>query len=229
MKSSGNGKNLKTFYSHIIQLSETEPGKFSSLIDSIKTDIEQKRSTDILDYEKLYLDMNEKYGFDIGLISILFFNLIKLNKNEAIYTPAGLPHAYVRGNIIECMANSDNVIRAGLTKKFTDINNLIELIDYETGKPEFVEVRQKGSTRLFITPAEEFNIDQTELNIEEIFSSENNQPVILLVTEGSMVMTYDKGLLHLHKGMSVFIPAAVKYYKLNCKKKCEFFRAGIKL
>ena len=85
---------------------------------------------------KEYLENNEKqflaeynnYGIDVGLISILLFNFISLKSGEAIFTEAGVPHAYLKGNIIECMANSDNVVRAGLTPKFKDVKTLTKML-----------------------------------------------------------------------------------------------------
>ncbi len=79
------------------------------------------------------MEQYKLYGYDIGLISFFLFNLIELKPRQAIFTDAGIPHAYIKGNIIECMANSDNVVRAGLTNKFQDIEVLIDILNYKFG------------------------------------------------------------------------------------------------
>ena len=85
----------------------------------------------------IYKKAREQYGTDVGLLYIFIMNLVELKKGEGIFIKAGVPHAYIHGNIIECMANSDNVVRAGLTPKFKDIVQLTNILTYEYGKPEW--------------------------------------------------------------------------------------------
>ncbi len=221
-------ESLKIFYSSIITGSESDPANFNSLIDSIKVRIETVNNG-MKDFESLFLEMYNKYGYDIGLISILFFNLLKLQAGEAIYTPAGLPHAYVGGNIIECMANSDNVIRAGLTPKFKDINNLLKLMDYTPATPELVSTVECAYGKSYKTPAKEFSVEHWELNRDSTTSFKNSQPVILLLTEGSLEIACESGVLIVQKGSSVLIPALLAEYKISCKGDCKIFKVGINL
>lgn len=67
---------------------------------------------------------------DPGLFSIYLFNYYDLKKGEAIFLGPNIPHAYLKGEILECMADSDNVVRGGLTSKFKDINVLLSMLDY---------------------------------------------------------------------------------------------------
>jgi len=60
------------------------------------------------------------YNEDIGIIVSMLMNYVKLGNGECIVMEENEPHAYIGGNCIECMANSDNVIRAGFTNKFKD-------------------------------------------------------------------------------------------------------------
>ncbi|MFN2271768.1 MAG: mannose-6-phosphate isomerase, class I, partial [Anaerolineae bacterium] len=63
--------------------------------------------------ERLFLEMREKYsGADVGLFTIFLLNLLHLKAGQGLFIKAGIPHAYLKGNIVECMANSDNVVRA---------------------------------------------------------------------------------------------------------------------
>lgn len=80
--------------------------------------------------EKLVLRLEKEYPDDVGVIASLFFNYVKLNPGEALYLGPNEPHAYIYGECIECMATSDNVVRAGLTSKKRDIDILCSMLTY---------------------------------------------------------------------------------------------------
>ena len=87
----------------------------------------------------------------------------KLSPGSSLFVPANTPHAYVTGEIIECMACSDNVIRCGLTPKFKDVAVLCESLSYDTeqaapGGGEDIG----GNTRLYRPPVEDFEVRFTE-------------------------------------------------------------------
>jgi len=79
----------------------------------------------------LVLQLEKQYPADIGVISAFFLNYVKLNSGEALYLGANEPHAYLYGDCIECMATSDNVVRAGLTPKLRDIQTLCSMLTYK--------------------------------------------------------------------------------------------------
>lgn len=83
--------------------------------------------------EQLVLKLNEQYPKDVGVLSAYFLNLIELKRGEAIYLAANMPHAYLSGELVEAMATSDSVIRAGLTPKFRDTAVLCSSLTYEQG------------------------------------------------------------------------------------------------
>jgi len=119
---------LKKIYSNLMQSSTTIISKcvdaHLQLISSI--------SDSNIELSHLFQRLNKQYpGGDVGLFSIYFFNYIILNPGEAILLKANIPHAYIHGQCIECMACSDNVVRAGLTPKFKDISTLIDMLDYQ--------------------------------------------------------------------------------------------------
>jgi mannose-6-phosphate isomerase len=77
-------------------------------------------------------DLHTTYpGGDVGVLSVFFLNFLRLSPGEAIFIPANTPHAYLSGEILECMQNSDNVIRGGLTPKFKDVEVLIDSLSYD--------------------------------------------------------------------------------------------------
>lgn len=85
----------------------------------------------LTDKERLALELEEQYPDDVGVISSFFFNYVKLNPGEALYLGPNEPHAYLSGECIECMATSDNVVRAGLTPKFRDVSTLCSMLTYK--------------------------------------------------------------------------------------------------
>lgn len=71
-----------------------------------------------------------QFGDDIGIFVLFFLNFVTLEPGEALFLVADDIHAYVSGDIIECMAASDNVVRAGLTPKFKDTTTLVDMLTY---------------------------------------------------------------------------------------------------
>ena len=80
--------------------------------------------------EQLVLSLEKQYPGDVGVLAAFFLNFVKLNPGEALYVSANEPHAYLSGECIECMATSDNVVRAGLTPKYRDVQTLCSMLTY---------------------------------------------------------------------------------------------------
>ena len=84
------------------------------------------------------LTYNQGARIDRGIFSIYFFNLVNLHPGEAIFQDAGLPHAYLEGQNVEIMANSDNVLRGGLTPKHVDVPELMKHVRFEATNPRIL-------------------------------------------------------------------------------------------
>ncbi|WAR27262.1 MPI-like protein [Mya arenaria] len=129
-----------------------------------------RQNKDILDRE---------FPGDVGGFSVFFLNVIHLKKGEAIFLEANLPHAYLSGDCMECMACSDNVVRAGLTPKFIDTETLLQMLNY-TGKPaednkyQPSVFKENGVTiRRFTPPIADFSV--TEILVDAAQTSFNLQ------------------------------------------------------
>jgi len=85
----------------------------------------------LTDKEQLVLRLERQYPSDVGVIAAFFLNLVKLNPGEALFLGANEPHAYLSGECVECMATSDNVVRAGLTPKHRDVQTLCSMLTYK--------------------------------------------------------------------------------------------------
>jgi len=82
--------------------------------------------------------LSEQFPGDIGIFSVFFFNYVKLHAGQCLYMAQNVPHFYLSGDIVECMATSDNVVRGGLTPKFKDVEVLCEMLCYAGGPPNIV-------------------------------------------------------------------------------------------
>lgn len=208
-------KNLdKEIYSQIMNCNfEKLEIVIKSLINSIN---QQKKKSKI---ENQFLMEYENYGIDIGLISLLLFNFIELKNGEAIFTPAGIPHAYLGGNIIECMANSDNVVRAGLTNKFKDIKTLTQILQTDLSKTN-AKIHQNKNITEYKTSAEEFKIKNVKLNSAfPKVTFKNKLPEIHLVTKGKIKISCGNETTIFTKGETFLKPAILNSYTFTTVNK----------
>ena len=121
---------------------------------------------------------NTQFPADIGLFNLFFLNIVTLNPGDAMYLKADDIHAYISGDVIECMASSDNVIRAGFTPKFQDVDTLTEIltydhepaekqylvpVDYPYVKLDRAAYSSGSSALLYDPPIEEFSVVRTLL------------------------------------------------------------------
>jgi mannose-6-phosphate isomerase len=117
--------------------------------------------------DSLMLRLNEQYPKDIGIFSALFLNYLRLSPGEALYLAANEPHAYLSGDIVECMANSDNVVRAGLTPKLKDVDTLTSMLTYLPNKQQpmtghIVTETDSACLRMYPSLMPEFDIKRLQ-------------------------------------------------------------------
>uniref|UniRef100_M8CV90 Mannose-6-phosphate isomerase n=1 Tax=Aegilops tauschii TaxID=37682 RepID=M8CV90_AEGTA len=111
--------------------------------------------------EQLVLSLEQQYPGDVGVLSAFFFNYVKLRPGEALYIGANEPHAYLSGECVECMATSDNVIRAGLTPKYKDVQTLCSMLTYKQMFPEILQgVLVQPYVIRYTPPFDEFEVDR---------------------------------------------------------------------
>jgi mannose-6-phosphate isomerase len=183
--------------------------------------------------ERLFLDQRRIYsGADVGLFAIFLLNLVHLQPGQGIFLDAGVPHAYVKGNIIECMANSDNVVRVGLTPKFKDVPTCIEITDYEPKPVQVLEGEPGAALTVYETPTPEFRLSRYMMNCSDVREEQTGGgPQSLLVTRGNVLIHWntgsERGEQILQRGQSVFIPAVLSTFTLTAEGDAEIFKADI--
>lgn len=218
-------ETVKLIYSKIMRSSGEELEK---AINEIKIQIENKLEP--TEEEKQFLIQYEIYGIDAGLISILLFNFVKLKPGEAIFTKDGVPHAYIKGNIVECMANSDNVVRAGLTPKYKDVDTLLEMLNYEDGEPAVINDPESNIVQ-YKTPAEEFELVKYKFTESKTMYFDNNKTILIGICMDGNVSIYDgnndKNYLNVEKGKSFLIPASLHEFNLAVGNNTTFYIAKV--
>jgi len=144
---------------------------------------------------------------DIGILSPLFLNVVELGIGEALYQGAGELHAYLDGFGVELMANSDNVLRGGLSPKHIDVPELLRVLDFKSTIPQALHAVDNGSSiRYFSSPAAEFSLALSDIRLENsLCLSSKTGPMILLVLSGTIVLEDGHESLALRRGESAFI------------------------
>lgn len=152
-------------------------------------------------------------NYDIGIFSIYFFNLLEVQKGEAVFQDAGVPHAYLEGQNIELMANSDNVLRCGLTPKHIDIPELLQHVVFEATHPEILKGAMGADSleRTFNTVAKDFLLSELLLEQGTIFEASSEAAIIMIVTEGEVKVSSADDILEVSKGGSFLLTAGAHY------------------
>lgn len=164
---------------------------------------------------------------DIGLFCLYFLNYRVLERGDGVFLKADVPHAYLKGNIIECMANSDNVVRAGLTPKFVDVENLAKIVLVECSPLVTQAAEDNGlGGECYRVPISEFEVhtwkaEQETLDVE---MARLSGPRILVVTEGQVSASAEGESVVAQKG-EVLLLADACSSSLRLSKGTEIFMA----
>lgn len=225
LKTMPDSHGLKKFYTALMTM---DPAKQKRVVDEAVQNIDKIYDQDSAIWMK---KLSEEYPSDIGILSPILLNLICLEPGQALFLPAGELHAYLAGLGIELMANSDNVLRGGLTAKHIDLPELLKVVNFEPHPVELLETKDCGANeKLFITPADEFVLSLITVSEEKSYISSTHRSADILLCSGGEATMQDTGTknsIHIKKGDSVLIPAAVKAYKISGN--AGFYKAAVPL
>ncbi len=171
---------------------------------------------------------NNSVNIDRGIFSIYFFNILNLSKGEAIFQGAGLPHAYLEGKNMELMANSDNVLRGGLTSKHIDIVELLKNTRFEETNPTILHGVQnkENSEVVYKTNAKDFELSKIELLPTQTHQSVAISVEILIALDGKAIVSENRKQITLEKGKALLIVANTNY-KISAPLGAEIYRARV--
>jgi mannose-6-phosphate isomerase len=145
---------------------------------------------------------------DLGIVASLLLRYAVLRPGEAVFLPAGGLHAYLRGTGVELLANSDNVVRAGLTPKHIDVPELLKLTNPAVDVPVIEPRRLGGGVYAYDSPAPEFRLYRAELGSGAATLPGAGCARVVLCTEGAVALRANSGTLKVAKGESCYLSAA---------------------
>lgn len=142
---------------------------------------------DRTDLDNLIIKLAKQFPGDAGIFAPIIFNHLKLKTGDAFYIGANEPHAYIQGDILECMACSDNVVRAGLTPKMKDVDTLVKMLTYKCTTPTITRGQKKDQhCTLYVPPVKDFAMEIVELRPGESYKLKDvRSPSIILTLNGS--------------------------------------------
>lgn len=208
-------KGLETFFANIMRL---DANRCADLVSTVVAKVNRLApENEAFDW---VLRLHARYPGDIGVLSPLLLNLIRLDPGQALFLASGQLHAYLEGVGVELMANSDNVLRGGLTPKHVDVTELLKILDFSPIQLDILQARPSGDgEKRYPSMVEDFRLSRIDLNPSGVHVCADRfaGPEILLCTQtdSGIECRWSSSFLTLHQGRSVFIPAAVTGYSLK--------------
>lgn len=225
-----NASGYPGLYRLIMEMPQTEVNRIlGPLIEKIST-LYRNEKPDRYDEDfwasRAAATFTRKGSFDRGIFSIYLFNLVHLKKGEGIFQGAGVPHAYLEGQNVEIMANSDNVLRGGLTTKHIDVPELLRHVRCEACYPHVITGLETGRGQVFFeTPAGDFRLEKIRLVENQIVRGHALSPELLLVTDGRL-RAGEQGL-ELGPGQpAAAVAAGTEYTLTGLNTESTLFRAA---
>jgi mannose-6-phosphate isomerase len=186
-------EGLASLYSFIMEMDQQSVNDL--LLPLVKREIRNKRDGLLTRNDpgwwvaKYYHEENPVGDIDRGVFSIYLFNITQLQPGEAIFQGAGVPHAYLEGQNIELMSNSDNVLRGGLTSKHIDVPELLANTRFESITPKILKgTPLKDGETVFYFPVPDFALGYLQLNEAALFEDKASGPEIWMVLEGGVII-----------------------------------------
>ena len=217
-------KGLKQFYTSLMTL---DMDRQKHIVDEALGQVRNLESEDPV--FQWMLRLAQDYPADMGVLSPILLNLIRLEPGQAIFLDAGELHAYLEGLGIELMANSDNVLRGGLTPKHVDVPELLRVLKFEDRDVTLLKPEKSIANEfVYPSPAAEFVLSVITLNNEAIYRSPRKRSVeILICTRGKATICDQNDLseTQLGQGCSAIVPACIERYSIQGEGTC--YKAGV--
>lgn len=199
---------LRSFYSHLMTMPQTAVnGYLQPMLERLAKEAPFPRTSReywLLESDALYSKENHK---DRGLFSLFLLNFLCLQPGQAIYQRAGELHSYLSGAGIEVMANSNNVVRGGLTKKHVDVAALLEIVEFRPGKPEIFRGEQlQAPFEDYLAPADEFILRKLHMTSGQVWEIRDQPLHLAIVIDGQITVECDSSSRTLPKGKTYLAP-----------------------
>ncbi len=166
-------------------------------------------------------------GIDRGVFSIYFFNVLHLNKGDAIFQDAGVPHAYLEGYNVEIMASSDNVLRGGLTTKHIDTAELLKHTKCEPTVAKIIKPQAGEKVQVYKTPAKDFELSSYDLKKDEETLIHVTTTEIFLLMAGAVTLNCGANHLVLQPGKIAAVAFSGAAVSVKATADALLFRASV--
>jgi len=207
--------------------------QLSALESRLKTvPVDQRDET-----TQFVLRLADQYPGDVGVFCLYLLNIVTLQPGEAMFLGPNLPHAYIDGDCIECMACSDNVVRAGCTPKFKDVPTLVDMLTYETGgakKQLFPSAPHPEEPRVSVynPPVPDFTVAGAKVEpMTSMVLPAEQGPSIVLIQGGAGAVQYKAGgedkALDIVAGHVLFVAAQEAVTIAASKEAVQLYRAYV--
>ena len=175
---------LATVFGRLLRLSPDQRSVITEVVQAAET---LNQPNDLASFARTARELGQHYPGDPGVLAALLMNRVTLQPGDALYMPAGNLHAYLSGGGVEIMANSDNVMRGGLTPKYVNVDELLAILDFTPGFPGLITpVEESPAIWRYPTPAPEFALWRLETREGPIAVPAGTAGRIVLVTDGEL-------------------------------------------
>lgn len=205
---------IEGLYRHVMEADQDEVDRLlQPIIDGLGPKLDHGREYPAFWTHRAVERYSKDGHHDRGIFSLHWLNIVHLRPGEGIFQDAGIPHAYLQGTCIELMANSDNVLRGGLTPKHIDVPELLKNISCEPVYPKIIspETSEEDETWMhYPTPAPDFALSVAEQEEDDyLFVDTTSGPSILFLQKGSI--SGDRVDFELNRRQRIaFIPAGLR-------------------
>lgn len=207
-----NSEGLQAFFSAVVSLrGQRKQRALTQLYAAQHGSAKTLMCREALQYSR---EFTQFYPDDMGLFSPLMLNTIELAPGEAMFLHPQTPHAYVKGTGLEIMANSDNVLRAGLTPKHIDVAELIDNTKFVPTEPSNIKLAPvfKEGKSCYPVPVDDFGFDILSAS-DELKSVNLRGAEILFCIEGGVCIQSNGEQVSLEPGESVFVSNNSRFYQ----------------
>jgi len=217
---------LKGFFSGLMSMNKTQQKQMVS--DAVR--LAEKHVNEDQAFQWM-VELSQEYPGDIGVFSPVILNLMQLEPGEAIYLQAGELHTYLHGSGVELMANSDNVLRGGLTDKHVDVPELLKIVNFKIEPDPIMKSITRGACqRIYDTPAEGFLLSVISVDKGNRLTSPQDRSVEILICLKGEADINDIGrgeVLSVTRGESFIVPSVISQYRIEGD--ATFYRASVPL
>lgn len=202
-------EGYKGLYQHVMELSQQQVN--AVLMPLVLAELQKKKAGTLSKEQpgwwvaKAYEHATLLGDIDRGVFSIYFFNIVRTEPGEAVFQGAGVPHAYLEGQNVELMANSDNVLRGGLTPKHVDVPELLKHTIFEGIVPNVMKGENAGGEQNYPCPVPDFGISKLALTGSESHIITTTSLEIIVVMEGALQAKGSTNSLSAVKGEAIAI------------------------